>query len=103
MGYNVLYYTPFSTKAAWTRLYPDQPVTNTISARLTNTDTLPIPYLFSLKSTSPKPSTLPSHNSPSKVSVNSMEAFIALMHQTIQKNATFMAHLQTRPYPPLVQ
>ena len=46
-GYNVLYFTPFSTEAAWTRLYPDQTVTNRISVRLTNTYPLNIPSFYS--------------------------------------------------------
>ena len=46
-GYKVLYFTPFLTKAVWTRLYPNQPVTNTISARLTETANSRITYLSS--------------------------------------------------------
>ena len=29
--YDVLYFKSFSTEAAWTRLYPNQPISNTIS------------------------------------------------------------------------
>ena len=50
-SYKVIYFTPFSTKAVWTRLYPDQPIPNTISARLTDMDTLLITYLSSSMST----------------------------------------------------
>ena len=102
-GYNVLYFTPFSIKAVWTRLYPDQPITNMIFARLTATDPLPIPLSSSLMSTSPTPETPPSHNSPSNAPVNPTAALIALMHQTLQQNATLMAHLQTSPSPPSFQ
>ena len=102
-GYNVLYFTPFSTKGVWTRLYPDQPITNMIFARLTATDPLPIPLSSSPMSTSPTPETSPSHNSPSNAPVNPTAALIALMHQTLQQNATLMAHLQTSPSPPSFQ
>ena len=63
-GYNILYFYQFSTEVAWTRLYSDQPATNTISVRLTATDPLPIPSHSSLMSTLPTPETPPSHNSP---------------------------------------
>ena len=62
-GYDVLYLTPFLTKAAWTRLYPIQPVSSTISARLTDTDPPTFPSLVLLMSTLPTPATPPSHNS----------------------------------------
>ena len=29
-GYDILYYTPFSLEAAWTRVHPDQAITKTI-------------------------------------------------------------------------
>ena len=103
VGYSVIYFTPFSTEDAWTRLYSNQPVTNKISARLTATDPIPIPSHSSLMSTSPTLETPPIHNSPSNAPVDLMTEFIALMHQTPQKNAILMAHLQTRPSPLSVQ
>ena len=30
-GYDALYFNPFSSEAAWTRLYPEQAISNTIS------------------------------------------------------------------------
>ena len=97
VGYNVLYFTPYSTEAAWIRLYPDEHVTNTISARLTATDPLPIPSRSSLMSTSPTSETPPSHNSLSKYPVDSTTVFIAMMHQTLQQNSIFYG---TPPNPP---
>ena len=63
--YDVIHFTPFSTEAAWTRLYPDQPVLNMISARRTETDPPTFPSLDLLISASPTPATPPIHNSPS--------------------------------------
>ena len=37
-GYDVLYFTPFSSEAAWTRLYPEQDISNTIYVRLHETN-----------------------------------------------------------------
>ena len=102
-GYEVLYLTPFLTKAAWTRLYPIQPVSNTISARLTETDTPNFPSLASSVPTMPTPETPTSHNSSSNAHVDPTTALIALMHQTLQQNATRMSHMQTRTYPLSVQ
>ena len=45
----------------------------------------------------------PSDNHPSKAPVDSKSVIILLMHQSLQKNATLMAHLQTRPYHSLLQ
>ena len=64
MSYNVLYFTPFSTKLVWTRLYPDQIITNTISARLTETATLQSHSIYYSMSTSSTPATPPIHNYP---------------------------------------
>ena len=91
------------TEAAWKCLYPDEPVTNMISARLTKTSPLAIPSLSSLISISPTPATPPPHNSPSNVPVNLTIALIASIHQRLQQNAAIMAHLEIRPSPPLVQ
>ena len=102
-GYNVLYFTPFSTEAAWIRLYPDEHVTNTISARLTATDPLPIPSRSSLMSTSPTSENPPSHNSLSNAPIDPTSALIALMHQIIQKNVTLMAQFQTHTSHPSFQ
>ena len=102
-GYNVIYFTPFSTEAAWTRLYPDQPVTNTISAKLTMEYPIPIPYRYYLMSTSPTPENPPSRNYPSNAPANPTTALIARMHQTLQKNATLMVQLQKQTSPMVVQ
>ena len=103
MGYVILYFAPFSTKAACTRLYPDQPVTNTISSKLTETAPLPIPFLYHSMSTSPTPATPPTHNSPSNAPGDPTTALTTLMHQTLQQNAMTMTQLQTRPSTPLVK
>ena len=84
-GYEVLYFTPFSTKAACTHLYPNKPVSNTISARHTDTAPPTFPYLASSMSTSPTPETPPSHNSPSNENVDPTTALIALMQKTLQQ------------------
>ena len=102
-GYNILYFTPLSTKRAWARLYPDQPVTNTISSRLTATYPLPIPSRSSSVSTSPITETPPSQNSPSNAHFDPKTSLIVLMHQMLQKNATLITHLQNQPSPPSVQ
>ena len=102
-GYNVLYFTPFSTKAAWTRLYPNQPVTNTIFNRLAAADPLPLPCRSFLMSTSPTPETPPSHNSLSNAPVKPTTALIAMIQQTLQQNGTLIVHLQNQPSPTSVQ
>ena len=102
-SYDVFYFTPFSTKAAWTRLYTNQPASNTISTRLTEMSPPTFPSLDLSMSTSPTPTTPPSHNSPSKAPVDPTTAFIPMMHQTLQKNATMMVHMQTQNSPPSSQ
>ena len=100
-GYNVLYFTPFSIEVAWTRLYPDQPISNTISVRHTEKAPSTFPSLALLISTSPTLVTTPSYNSFSNPTVNPTTALIALMQQILQRNATMMAHMHARPSPPL--
>ena len=102
-GFDVLYFTSFLTEVVWTHIYPDQSVTNLISARLTKTYTLTIPSLYSPISALPTSATPPTNNSPSNDHVKPTTAIIVLVHQTIHQNATMMAHLQTQPSPPLVQ
>ena len=60
-GYYVLYFTPFSAEFAWTHLYPEQVISNTISIRLNETNPPTFPSLASLISTSPTPTTPPTH------------------------------------------
>ena len=103
VGYSVIYFTPFSTEDAWTRLYSNQPVTNKISARLNETSPITIPSIYSQMSTFPTPATPPTHNSPSNVHFDPTTVLIELMYQTLNKNATLMAHLQTCLSPPSVQ
>ena len=97
------FFTPFSTSAAWTRLYPSQPFSKTISARLIDLAPPTFPYLVLSISTSPTPATPPSRNSLSNVHVNTTTSLIVLMHQTLYKNATLMPHMKTRPPPLSVQ
>ena len=96
-GYDVLYFTFFSTEAAWTRLYPDQPVLNTVSVRRTKTAPPTFPTLTSPMSTLLTPENPPNHIYPSKPAVNPTTALIVLKQQTLQKNATIMVHMNARP------
>ena len=36
-GFTIIYFTPFSSEEAWTRLYPEHPISNTISVRINKT------------------------------------------------------------------
>ena len=92
-GYNILYFNPFLTKAAWTRLYPDQPFTNTISARLADMDSLTISSLSFSVSTLPTPVTPSKRDYTSNDPANPMAALITLMNQMLQKNAMMMPPL----------
>ena len=103
VGYNILYFTPFSTEAVWIRPYPYKPVNNTIYSRPTNTAPSSIPTLSSPMSTSSTPSTPPKQNYWSNAPANPTTGLIALMHQTIQQNATMISHHQTRPSTTSVQ
>ena len=89
----------FSSEAAWTRLYPEQAILNTISVRLHETNPPTFTSIASSVSTSPAPTTPPTHNSPSNQTVNPTTALIALMHQSLQKNSTMIAQLNYCPYP----
>ena len=51
-------------------------------------------------STLPTPATPPSHNSLSNAHVDLMTELIAIMYQTLQQNATMMAHMQIQPSHP---
>ena len=99
-GYNVLYFTPFLNESTWTSLYTNQPVSNTISARLAETSPPTFPSLALSMSTSPTMGTSPSHNSPSNMPVDPTTALIELMQQMLQKNDTIMVHMQTQTSPP---
>ena len=98
-GYDFLYFNPFSSKAAWTRLYPEQAISNTISVRLHETNPPTFPSLASSISTSTAPTTTPTHNSPSNQTVEPTTALVALMHQSLQQNFTMMVQLNSRPSP----
>ena len=84
----------------WTRLYPDQPVSNMILVQHTETDPPTFHYLASSMSTSPTLATPPRHNFLSNPNFNPTTALVVLMQQTIQQNATMMAHMHERPSPP---
>ena len=96
-GYNVLYFTLFSSEAAWTRLYPERAISNTISVQLQETNPPTFLSLDSSMSTSLAPTTPPTHNSPSNQTVEPTMALIALMHQSLQKNETIIAQLNSCP------
>ena len=55
------------------------------------------PSLSSSMSTSPAPTTPPTHNSPSNQIVDPTTALIALMHQSLHQNATMIAQLNYCP------
>ena len=99
-GYNIIYFTPFSSEAAWTRICPKNPISNMISVWRTETTPPTLPSLGSSMSTSPKPETPPSHNSPSKPIFDPTTALIALMQQPQQQKAAMMVHIHSRPPPP---
>ena len=81
--YDVLYFTPFYSEAVWTRLYPEQAISNTISGWLNKTTPPTFPSLASSISTSPTPTTLPTHNFLSNQKVEPTTALIALMHHSL--------------------
>ena len=97
--YNVLYFNPFSSEAVWTRLYPKQAISNTISVRLHETNPPTFLSLASSMSTSPAPMTPPTHNSPSNKTVDPTTSLIVLINQSLHENATMIAQLNSRPYP----
>ena len=101
-GYNVISYTPFSLEAAWTRLQPDQAISNTIYVQINETNPQTIPSQASYMSTSLAPTTPPAHVSLSNNTVKPTLSLIALMHQSLQQNATMMAQLNScsSPHPP---
>ena len=91
VGYYVLYFTMFSSEATWTRLYPEQAISNTISVRLNKTNPPTFLSLASSMSTSPTPKTTLTHNYLSNQTVDPTTSLIALMHQSLQQNAATMA------------
>ena len=103
-GYDVIYYTPFSSEVALARLHPDQAITNTISVQINETNPQTIPSQASLMSTSSAPTTPPTHGSPSNT-VDLTVALITLMQQSLQQNATMLAQLDScsSPHQPQTQ
>ena len=91
--YNVISYTPFSSESAWTRLHPNQAISNTISVQINETNLQTIPLQASSMSTSLAPITPPAHGSPSNHSVDLSLAFIALIQKSLQQNVTMIAQL----------
>ena len=89
-GYDVISFTPLSLEAAWARLHPEQPILNTISVRLNETNPPTFLSQASSMSTSPAPTTPLAHNSPSNQTVDPTTALIALMQQSLQKNVTMI-------------
>ena len=91
-GYNILYYTPFSSEAAWTHVHPDQEITNTIYVQTNNTNTQTVTSQASLMSRSLAPTTPTAHGSPTNI-VDPTVQLIALMQQSLQQNATMLAQI----------
>ena len=96
VGYGVIPYTPFSLEAAWTRLHPHQAISNNISIQINKTNPQTIPSQASSMSTSSAPTTPPAHVSLSNNTVKPTLSLIALMHQSLQQNATMTAQLNSR-------
>ena len=96
-GYYILFFTTFSTEAAWTCLYPDHPISNTISIRHTKTATTTLTSLALSMPTFLTPATPPSYNYLSKSTVDPTMALIALMQQKIHQNSAIMAHMHSHP------
>ena len=61
-GYDTIYFTLFSLEAEYTGLYPDNPISNTISVRLYDTTPPTFPSLDLSMSTSPTPTSIPCRN-----------------------------------------
>ena len=99
-GFTAIYFNPFSSKSAWTRLYPEYLISNTISVQLNETNLRTFLSLASSMSISPTPATPPTHSSLSNQTVEPTTALIALMNQYLQQNAAIMAQLHSRPSPP---
>ena len=97
-GYDVIYYTPFSSEAACTRLHPDRAITNTISVKINDTNPQTILSRVSLMSTSSAPTTPPEHSYPSNT-VDPTVSLIALLQQYLQQNATMLDRLNYRLSP----
>ena len=79
--FTTIYFTLFSSEAAWTRLYTEHPISNTISVGLNKTTPPNFPSLASSISISPISATPPTHISPSNQTVNPTMALIALVYK----------------------
>ena len=99
-GYNTIYFTPFSSELAWARLYPENPISNTIYVRLNKTTPPTFTSLASLMSTSLTLAKPPTHISPSNQTVEPTTELISLMYQYRQQNDAVMAQMHSRPTPP---
>ena len=97
-GYDVLYFTPFSSESVWTHLYPKQAILNIIYVRLNEMNPPSFPSLASLMSTSLATTTPPTHNYPSNETVDPATTLIALMHQSLQQNSSMMTQLNYLVY-----
>ena len=97
-GYNILSYTQFSSETAWTRVHPDQAITNTISVQINETNPQTVTSQASSMSTSLAPTTPPAHGSPPNT-VDPTVQLIALMQQSLQQNTTMLSQLNSRLSP----
>ena len=89
-GYDKLFYTPFSSEAAWTRVHPDKVITNTISVQTNEANPQTVTSRASSMSTSLDLTTPTSQCSPTNI-VNPTVQLIALIQQSLQQNATMLA------------
>ena len=100
LGYEMFYFTPFSSEAVWLRLHPGIPITNNIYPILQVMAPSMI-LSFLLMYTFTPPSTQ-ADNSPSNATVDPTTALTALMTYQLQKNTAMMAQLQRQSCLPLV-
>ena len=97
-SYDVLSYTPFSPEAVWTRVHPDQAIKNTISVQINEKNPQTVTSQASSMSTSSAATTPPAHGFPPNT-VEPTVKLVALMQQSLQKNATMLAQLNSRSSP----
>ena len=90
-GYDIFYFTPFSSKAAWISLNPRQAITNKISQQHTEAEP-PNITPHSLMSMTSLPLTHP--NPPQIEPFDQTTALVNFMTQQMHQNLALMAQLQ---------
>ena len=82
-GFTTIYFNLFSSEAMWACLYPEHPISNTISVQLNETTPPTLPSLASSMPTSSTPVTPPTHIYPSNQAVDPITKLIAIMHHSL--------------------